>query len=55
MTVGAAHVSPITEAVVIEATFARVLGGSGFVMITAPLPGADATEDPTAFVAITVA
>jgi hypothetical protein len=34
---------------------ASEVGGLGLVVITAPLPDADATELPTIFVAITVA
>ena len=34
---------------------ASELGGSGLVVITAPLPDVDATELPTTFVASTVA
>ena len=35
--------------------FASAVGGSGFVVITAPLPGVDTAELPFAFVASTVA
>jgi hypothetical protein len=48
-------VSPITEAFVIATTLASELGGSGLVVITAPLPEGDATELPFSFVARTVA
>ena len=37
------------------ALFASKLGGSGFVVITAPFPEGDAAEGPTKFVAVTVA
>ena len=37
------------------ALFASELGGSGLVVITAPLPDEDTTELPTMFVASTVA
>ena len=37
------------------ALLASELGGSGLVVITAPLPAVDATELPTTFVARTVA
>ncbi len=52
---GATQVSPIAVELVIAALLARELGGSGFVVITAPLPDGDAPELPTAFVATTVA
>ncbi len=54
-TVGAVQVIAITEALVIAALLASELGGSGLVVITAPLPAVDATELPTTFVASTVA
>jgi hypothetical protein len=38
-----------------DALFASELGGSGLVVITAPLPDVDALELPTTFVASTVA
>ncbi len=53
--VGATQVSPIAVELVIAALLARELGGSGFVVITAPLPEEDALELPNAFVATTVA
>jgi hypothetical protein len=52
---GATQVRLIAVALVIAALLARELGGSGFVVITAPLPDGDALELPTAFVATTVA
>ena len=54
-TVGAVQVIAITEALVKAALLASELGGSGLVVITAPLPDVDATELPTTFVASTVA
>jgi hypothetical protein len=53
--VGSTQVSPIAVALVIAALLARELGGSGYVVITAPLLELDAAELPTAFVATTVA
>jgi len=51
--------SPLRQLSVISAAlepeFERETGASGFVTIKAPLPGADATELPTALVATTVA
>ncbi len=52
---GASHLNPITDTVVTAALFARELGGSGFVVITAPFPAGDKTELPNEFVAITLA
>jgi hypothetical protein len=54
MTIGATQVNAITEAFVRAALFASELGGSGFVVIKEPLPGADAIELPTTFIADTV-
>ena len=46
------QVSPILDASVIRATFARLIGASGLVSIIAPFPGVDASEGPTMLVAI---
>ena len=54
-TVGAVQVIATTEALVMAELLASEVGGSGFVIITAPLPDAEATELPTIFVASTVA
>ncbi len=51
---GASHLSAILVAVVTAALFDST-GGSGFVLITAPLPAADAAELPYTFLAYTVA
>jgi hypothetical protein len=50
---GASHLSEILVAVVTAALFDST-GGSGLVLITAPLPATDAAELPYAFVANTV-
>ena len=55
ITAGGIQVSAITDALVAAALFASEVGGSGFVVITAPLPYIDALELPTTFVASTVA
>lgn len=46
---------PILVASVTAATFASNTGASGFVIITAPLPGSDSMEEPTILVATTFA
>ena len=46
---------PILVALVIEGTFDKDLGASGLVSIMPPLPPSDASEEPTTFVAKTVA
>jgi len=45
----------ITEALVTAALFYNKLGGSGLVIIRAPLPDCDAAELPTILLALTVA
>jgi len=54
-TVGAVQVIATTEALVMAALLDNKVGGSGLVMITAPLPDCDATELPTILVAKIVA
>ena len=54
-TEGTVQVSAITVELVIAALLASKLGGSGFVVITDPLPGKEAAELPTEFWASTFA
>ena len=49
------HVKPIYVAAVRAATFDRLMGKSGLVKITAPLPAVDSNDVPYMFDALTIA
>jgi hypothetical protein len=55
LNVGATQVSPIAVSLVIDASLARELGGSGLIINAPPLPSAEKAELPTSFVAATIA
>jgi hypothetical protein len=52
---GVIQIIPITVAEVVETSLIKLVGSSGYVMMTAPLPSSDDSPSPTTLIAVTLA